>query len=111
VLFEELTKAQAEEVLRKQSTNAQAPRNAGRAQLTNEKGEPMSSEVHMEESFENQGEVVATISDGPAGRFTGGEGGTITRAQSDQVARQNTQESADALRDGLNVSVEPTKRG
>lgn len=128
VLFEEISSAEAQKVIEKQSTNAQAPRQRTIDLIRDEYGDPVKGEVKMEESFEAQGQVVAHIQDGPDGRFTEGHQGLITRADAqapeqvevpgsapvqksgDQLARGKTQGDADALRDNLRVSVDPVQK-
>lgn len=85
ILFEELTVEQAKEVLTKQSTNAQAPRqDALMDVLRNERGEKYTqADPTIEQPFERQGQVVATVEDGPEGRFTTGYQGKITRTSAE----------------------------
>lgn len=88
-LFEELTVAQAKAIMEKQTINAQAPRPTVYDHLLNERGEKYQRGPVIEKPFEQQGQVVAHIEDGPAGRFTDGHQGMITRANAaapEQVA-------------------------
>lgn len=82
VLFHEISEEEAREAISKQATNAQAPRQPALMDIIkNERGESYAqAEPQVEVPFEQQGEVVATISDGPDGRFTDGYQGTITRS-------------------------------
>jgi len=120
MIWEVVSEAEAQDILNKQGTNQQVGETAF-DQLLNEYGKPYEQGVKVEESFENQGEVVATLEDTGDGRFTegntnivrssggapdvvsppGAKGNPVTEAQAD----------GDALRSVLNVSIEPTQRG
>lgn len=80
-IFEEISAAEAQSIIEKQATNAQAPRqHSTMSQLTNAKGENyVQNNPTVEQSFESQGVTVARIEDGPEGRFTDGHQGLITR--------------------------------
>lgn len=80
--FEEISAAEAKDILSKQNTNQQAPREFGiMDELRNAKGEPYAqAKPTIEIPFEQQGQVVAHISDAPAGRFTDGHQERIERA-------------------------------
>ena len=129
MIWEIVSEAEAQDILNKQATNQQVGETAF-DQLLNEYGKPYEQGVKVEESFENQGEVVATVEDTGDGRFTegntnlirssggapevvsppGAQGNPVTEAQLDVLAR-DSQVDGDALRSVLNVSVEPTQRG
>lgn len=81
LMFEEISSAEAKKIIEGQATNAQTPRNRGVIEhIRDEYGNPVNQEVKMEQPFEQQGQVVANIEDGPSGRFTDGYQGKITRA-------------------------------
>lgn len=82
VMFEEISEAEAKKIMEKQSTNAQAPRQASvLSQIRDEYGNPMKQSVKVEQPFEQQGQVVATVEDSAPGRFTDGHQGLITRSE------------------------------
>lgn len=71
LLFEEVSAAEAKQILEKQATNAQAPRNTTFDLLQNERGESYAQDAPViEEPFENQGTVVANVEDTGSGRFS-----------------------------------------
>lgn len=89
VIFEEITAAEAKKIMEKQATNAQAPRRRSSVldHIKDEYGNPVKG-ARMEQSFEQQGQTVAQISDGPGGRFTDGYQGTITRSPGEAPVQQ-----------------------
>lgn len=79
LLFEELTHEQGLEVLKKQHTNAQAPRKTTLEHMTNAKGEPYApGAVQVEIPFEQQGKVVGHVSPAVEGH-SHQDGGNLTR--------------------------------
>lgn len=139
LLFEEISQAEAKQILEKQSTNAQAPRNTTFDLLENELGQPYAQDAPtIEEPFEEQGTVVASIDTDPTQQPRYQEQITRPVASPEQVAvpgsvqnpgpqvpahvppeqaadwlaRNSGDEAsaADQLRGSLNPSVGPVQR-
>lgn len=96
VMFEEISAAEAKKIIASQNINAQPNRPRTIDYIKDEYGNPVNQNVKVEKPFEQQGQVVAHIEDGPEGRFTDGHQGRITRAPGEapqQVAVPGSQQN------------------
>jgi hypothetical protein len=116
ILFEVITESEAKDVISKQTTNQQTLHPALN-QLRNAKGEEYQRGVVVEENFDDQGKVVAAVTDrGSISRFKAP--GTVDQPLpdvpqdvrpeevADWVARQSNVEGPEAGIAGLKVTKE-----
>lgn len=80
MIFEIISVAEAQDVLRKQSTNAQTDRPQLIDHLRNEKGEAYErTDVRVTPAYEQQGQVVAQVEQTADGRYTEGNTDVVRR--------------------------------
>ncbi len=67
ILFEEISKAEATDIIDKQNTNAQSPRQTTMDHIRNEKGEEYTNPATITRTYESQGQVVGQVSSAAEG--------------------------------------------